>query len=430
MKLSKKALTALSFGMGALVFATTAFADVALGSGYDKLKKSIKYTSAQMDEGLKSFTLESVFSLKDGEKVLFQDTSTSKFDREKQAYEEINIGLEANGKTFNNYSYSDKDCDIRKYGSDEKYRVTEYENGKNNYGIGNFRDPFKEKTASEIEKIFDAAVGNLKNYVQLEELSDGRKEYKGSLSEAQIPTLISAVSSFLFREAVGNGGRGQNGLPQLESDIFIKSVSGNAVESKSGLLESVIGEVIVTGKDKQGAEHVMTFSGIIKLTEVGSTIITKPDLTEKEVERVSASGVMGISSKYIGKYKNEIVIEKDGKFVKAGERFIEITHVDDKIVSGSYSEVLKPGFESYGLYKDGFTFQINQTDSMRIFTYTNSSGKQETGIINESIDGKIYVNLGNEVQKNEDGEISGYSTTDQNENYRYFDSQFSRVFED
>lgn len=44
MKLSKKALTVLSFTIGASVFVTTALADMALGSGYDQLKGSIKFT--------------------------------------------------------------------------------------------------------------------------------------------------------------------------------------------------------------------------------------------------------------------------------------------------------------------------------------------------------------------------------------------------
>lgn len=42
MKLSKKSISVLSFTIGACVFVSTAFADMALGSGYDRLKNSVK----------------------------------------------------------------------------------------------------------------------------------------------------------------------------------------------------------------------------------------------------------------------------------------------------------------------------------------------------------------------------------------------------
>jgi hypothetical protein len=45
MKLSKKAITALSFTIGASIFISTAFADAMLGSGYDRLKGSAKTTA-------------------------------------------------------------------------------------------------------------------------------------------------------------------------------------------------------------------------------------------------------------------------------------------------------------------------------------------------------------------------------------------------
>ncbi len=52
MKLSKNAMTVLSFTIGACVFISTAFADMALGSGYDRFKGSIKKYRGADGEGI------------------------------------------------------------------------------------------------------------------------------------------------------------------------------------------------------------------------------------------------------------------------------------------------------------------------------------------------------------------------------------------
>ena len=120
-------------------------------------------------------------------------------------------------------------------------------------------------------------------------------------------------------------------LAEMESDIFVKKVSGTAVENQAGLLENVTGDVILSGKDKNGVQHDLTLNVVFKLSDIGTTKITKPDLTGANVEKVSHSG--GFTSKYVGTYKNNIVIEKDGEFVKIGERILEITSVENGKVS-------------------------------------------------------------------------------------------------
>ncbi len=57
MKLGKKGLLALSFVVGACMFVTTAFADMALRTGYHQLKDSIKHTSNWLASAEESYTL-------------------------------------------------------------------------------------------------------------------------------------------------------------------------------------------------------------------------------------------------------------------------------------------------------------------------------------------------------------------------------------
>lgn len=108
---------------------------------------------------------------------------------------------------------------------------------------------------------------------------------------------------------------------------------GSAIENKAGYLENVTGDITLSGKDKNGVQHDLNLNVIVKLSEVGNTKITMPDLTGAKVEKVSYSN--GFSSKYVGKYKTISLWRKDGKFVKIGERMLEITSVDNDKVKGN-----------------------------------------------------------------------------------------------
>jgi hypothetical protein len=423
MKLSKKSMTALSFAIGACLFVSTAFADTLIGSGYDRLKGTAKTTAAQMEKGLNNYTIEALFTLKDNDQSLFQTSIVHKIDTEKNASEETTVTQKSDGKTTSNYSYSDNKTSIWKSGVDDKYYVTEFPEDVKRVERSKFTSPFNEKGAPEIEKIVDALVGNLKDYVQVEESADGGKVYTGSLSEAQVPAVVNAVSSFAIKQMIDNQSRMEKDskLPEIESDIFVKKVLGTAVENKAGLLENVTGDVILTGKDKNGAQHDLTLNVVAKLSDIGNTKITMPDLKGANVEKVSQSG--GFSSKYVGTYKNNIVMEKDGKFLKIGERTLEITSVDKDKVTGKYSETVKPGFEADYPDKYDFTFEYNSNDSksMSNFTYKNAKGEQENGHISPSSPGKIYLDLNIEIM----GENSYRSN-----NKPYFDGEFDRTFEE
>lgn len=415
MKLSKKGMTILSFTIGACLFVSTAFADTLLGSGYDRLKQSAKTTAALMEKDLKNYTIEALYTLKDNNQNLMQGSTVAKMDTEKQVTEENTVTKNAKGETTSKYSYSDKKLSIHKGGTEDTYYVTEYPASVDRTGAVEFDNPFKENGAQEIEKIVDALVGSLKDYVQVEEGTDGGKVYSGSLSEAQVPALVNAVSSFGIKQMLNE----EANLPEIESDIFVKKVAGTAVENKAGYLESVTGTIMLSGKDKNGTQHDLNLDVIVKLSEIGNTKIIMPDLTGAKVEKVNYSG--GFSSKYAGKYKNDIVMEKAGKFVKIGERTVEIISVENDKMTGKYSETVIPGFETEYPDKDEFTFEYNPSATFNnSFNYTDAKGEQKTGMIHPSSGGKIYVDINVEIiNKN------SYKSN----NKPYYDQQFNRIFE-
>lgn len=415
MKLSKKSITVLSFTVGACLFVSTAFADALLGSGYDRLKDSAKNTAAMMENGLNNFTVETLYTLKDNDQTLLQSSSFSKMDTVNQVSENTEVTKNAKGETTSNYSYSDKQQSINKNALDNTYYVFEnpaYMN-RDLKGPAEFRNPFKENGAAEVEKIVDAVVGSLKDYVQVEEGTDGGKVYSGSLSEAQVPAIVNAVSSFGIKQMLDN----ERDLPAIESDIFVKKVVGTASENKAGYLENLTGDITLSGKDKNGVQHDLNLNIMVKLSEIGSTKITKPDLATAKVEKVSRTN--GFSSKYVGTYKNDIVLDKDGKFVKIGERTVEITSVEGDKVTGKYSESVKPGFESEYPNKDAFNFEYNPATSPT-FTYTDAKGEQKSGMIHPNPAGKIYLNIN---IGSADGNMIKSSVK------ASYDGEFTRVFE-
>ncbi|MCY9657721.1 hypothetical protein P5G65_26635 [Paenibacillus chondroitinus] len=413
MKLSKKSVTVLSFTIGACLFVSTAFADTLLGSGYDRLKGSAKTTANMMEKDMKNYTLEALYTLKDNDKTLIQGSTSQKMDVEKQMKEENTTTKDANGETTSRYYYSDITKSVNKNGSDNTYYVTEYPASDRKNRTVDFKNPFKEKGAPEIEKIVDAVVGGLKDYVQVEEGPEGGKVYSGSLSETQVPAVLNAVSSFGIKQMLND----ERDLPTIESDVFVKKVVGTANENKAGYLENVTGDITLSGKDKNGVQHDLNLNVIVKLSEVGNTKITLPDLTGAKVEKVSYSN--GFSSKYVGKYKNDIVMEKDGKFVKIGERMVEITSVDNDKVKGKYSETVIPGYESEYPNKDVFDFEYDPAASST-FTYKDAKGEQKNGSIHQGATGKVYFEMNVEiVNENSYRSISK----------PYYDGEFSRIFE-
>ncbi|MNG20092.1 hypothetical protein D3C84_1043170 [compost metagenome] len=115
-------------------------------------------------------------------------------------------------------------------------------------------------------------------------------------------------------------------------------------------------------------------------------------------------------------------MDKDGKFVKIGERTVEVLSVDGDKITGKYSEVVKPGYEKENPNPDTFNFEYSPSTT-QTFSYTDAQGVQKSGTIYANPTGKIYFQKGLEVvEKN--GVVNRKSTMKTN-----YDGEFSRVFE-
>ncbi|RCX09612.1 hypothetical protein DFR58_13416 [Anaerobacterium chartisolvens] len=411
MKKNKKLVMAVSFCVGFALLGTTAFADIASRTGYDELKDAAKTTAAALEEKVQSFTFEASFILKDNNQVLSSQSSVSKTDNANQRSAHTSVSHEFDGSKTESRSYRDQNSRIYYNSVDDTYYVTEFTSPIKNSSV--FNNPFDEERAKDVEKIIDALVGGLKDYVVVDEKPDGSRELSGSLSEAQIPALVNAVSSFGIKQMVSERVRSNDSmpLPQIAEDIFVKSIKGNALVNKEGIVESVLASGILSGKDKDGVSHDLTMEILLKLTDINTTLVEKPDLSGKNVQthKQASEDENRISAKHIGKYKSDIVIEKDGVPVKIGERIIDVQNVAEKTLSAKYHEVYKEEYaDEYGTNITEFNINGEIQNSYNVtFEYKDSFMELSEIYFDPS---GIRLHLG--------GSFSGS-----------FDSMFSRVFD-
>jgi len=418
-KLGKKALIALSFAVGACLFLTTALADMTLGTGYDRLKEAVKRTSAQLEEGLDSYTLVSEYQMTIDGKVINHHVETMKVNATQRASETSSLTSGPDGKSYSWYEYRDEHIQASKrLTEDNKFYVTEYTNG--NRFWKSYTDPFQEDVASDMERIADALVGNLKDYVVVEPSADGGKVYSGHLSQMQVPTLVNAVLSFLLKQTIFDYNSSYKDIPRITEDVYVSQVSGRAEEDASGLLRSLTGKIIVSGADDDGVPHELVVDLNLQLTDIGSTTVTRPDLTGAVVEKYS-SDHFPFSSKYIGVYRNDIVLEETHRFVKIGERTLEITAVGNDSVTGRLYETVDPEYlDEFGREPLSIEFVTRQQDWSTVFEYKDENGVTYQAQIYPSRPGMIYI-YPNVIPDENGNVIYELLTT--------FDGEFRRVFE-
>lgn len=392
MKISKKAAMGISLAVGTLMFATTAFAEVASKNGYEQLKDALKYTADNCSSKLQNYTMDTSLVIKDSGKVLDQEDVVSKYDISKNAVETTSSSVAGENKEMQSYYYSDPDSDITYDSGDGTYKETDYASPKKN-NIA-FRNPFKEKSAADIEKIADAVIGNLKDYVVVNQKPDGTKELSGSISEAQIPAVANAIVSYKVKSEFGGNTSpyytAKYGKLKITDDVFVKQIKGNVTVNKDGLIQTLTGTGIISGKDEQGKVHELTFEVLVKLTDINSTSVKKPDLTGKNVEKSTAytngdenSDTISNPQMFIGTYKNDIVINKDNKFQKIGERIVEITNMDSSKVSGKYHEEYIKGYEEFSKNSKEIKFEASFDSKQKNYANikVNDNGKVITGNI-------------------------------------------------
>lgn len=419
-KRRKKFLMSIGLTVGMLLIVGTAFADSINKSAYDQLKDSVKTSAYEMLNTIESQTTSITLMLKDNDKTLYAMTQVEKSDLSGKRKEKKETFEYVGREKDDYYSYSDDSCLISYDLASNTYYVTEFiNNNPDTYNVTEFtnnnpddykpENPFESEYAKDVEKIFDALVGNLKNYVSIKVNADGTKEFSGSLEDAQIPALVNAIASFGSKQFFNSSSYRQvefegeyqeesiYGLPELSGDVSIKNVSANAIVNKDGIIQKGNIKGSLTGKDTVGNVHELSVEVLLSIDDINSTLVEKPDLTGKIVIKNIEDNKWDeniISKNYIGTYKRNIIIATKDSVTKIGEATLVISDISDGLVMGSYKEEYIAGYEEKYNDCSEFNFEADSYDSYSInFQFTDKSGNSQRGSVcfdDSSYDVQLY----------------------------------------
>lgn len=417
MRFSKKTATICAFVLGITILTGSALADTMLGSGFHSLKNSIKTTMTKLTNEVDNFSADIIVSAKVDGKVIAETTNNIKLDVANQA-KETSERIVNKGEIVEYYSYSDENQNIYKNREDGSYNVIEKRKN-NNDKSKIIENPFEDEQTKDAEKILDAFMGSLQDVIQIEE-SGEKKMYTGNISETQIPPLVNAISSFVFKYSLLDERNAERlDVPYPKSNIYLLNASGKAIENEEGIIESGIFTASISAQDSQGIEHVYSLDFSIDIKDINSTVVAAPNLDGQKVTYTKEG--YEFDSKYIGKYKNDIVKKEGNSFEKIGERFIEITSVENGNVKGKYYEVYNEGYEADTVRSFDFYSNSDESVHFTIINYTNEKGENKRGIIHSTGLQNICISF-NAIIDEDNG---GYSYSDEDG----LENTFVRIFE-
>jgi hypothetical protein len=278
--------------LGSLMLSATAYAAISGTSGYDVYKQALKNTYA-----VSSMTPKTEVTVKDNGNLLIKAATTTKLDKTNQAMSNtmtiVSGDLE---KTLDIYNQDGKT--ITKSSDSSVYTVTEPGmERKHQNDQWKQEDPGRIK---DIENVADALVGNVQNYITLNENSDGTKEVSLKLADSQVSPVINALASLVVKNADRQGGHGmyndkadtafitglRDKLPKLVDNIRVSTADLDATVSKDNLIQNQAENLVITGTDANGQNHELAISVTTGFTGFNSTTPDKVDLTGKQVKTV------------------------------------------------------------------------------------------------------------------------------------------------
>lgn len=294
--MNKKVITMLTaLVVGGTMLAGTAFATVTSTSGYDTYKAAVLKVPA-----ITNATANVDATVTDNKTVLLTANSLAKFNRGNNTSSEV-TDIKVGPKDLKAESYSQDGKRISKSPDSDVYTVFD-EGSEKNFEKKDKAD--NNQLQQGFEGLVDAYVGDRSNDFVAAPNADGSTTVTVNLDESNITPLDNAIVSFAIKVAEGNGFREKNFedkkdnitadlkslVPQLTSNITVKSVDAKAKISKEKVFESQDATITISGNDAQGTEHTVVITANVSLSDVGTTTPVKVDLTGKQVKTVTHKG--------------------------------------------------------------------------------------------------------------------------------------------
>lgn len=324
---------------GAVLFTTAAAADFLAGDAYTGAKKAVKETCAFLADKAPSVTIDAGYNVLFDQEVLLTGAATNKYDFDAYRTEVSSTETDESG-TYEVWRYEDEECSVRYSAYEDTYYVYPYGLSRD-YAI--LYNPFEDEMTDDLEKVFDAFVGNLKEFVNSKDNGDGVLYY-GELDSTQVPALPNTLAAFVTKYSFNDDYTlDRFGMPYL-SEIAVDSVTASMEVNEDNVIESAEGALVMVGYDEEGNEHTLRFEAFFKLYDInstdvsefdrsGKTIVDEPDWT---VEETATTYTIKFDDNDIGTYKTNLVELTDNGYEKTGEIVITFDDVDGDTVTGTY----------------------------------------------------------------------------------------------
>jgi hypothetical protein len=291
-----KKMTAIgvSIAVGVTLLATTAFATVSSTSGYDAYKSAIKNFMT-----VKNVTSNINVTVKDNENTVVSYSTDMKIDKDNMSMSKATtISSGGQNKTTNTYLEDGKT--ITKSSDSDVYTVIAMNPNKKQIGKMVNAAP-NDTRVKAIENVADAVVGNIQNYVKLDNPGTN-DDVSLKLSNDQVPAVVNALANLVeqtklnanekgIRKPLGQGMNITDKLPKLVDNIKISNVDLNAKIDNNNQMSSQDVTINVTGNDASGVSHTISIIVNAAFTDYNSTTPDKIDLTGKQVKEIQPKAI-------------------------------------------------------------------------------------------------------------------------------------------
>jgi hypothetical protein len=293
----KLALMGVGVAVGSMLLITSAYAGIGDAPGYNAYKSAVKSTV-----DIQNVTRNIDVSVVDNGASLLDVKSTLKSAGTEEPGS-ANVEIKGGTTTQSIQFFNQNGQKIVKTSGSDAYQIVDSKNrGKDGNKNEDHNGQNDAVMKQEMENIVDALVGNLKDYVTLND-TNGVKDIHFQLSGSQIPAVVNTVGSLFVKQGANAKVHSpkasetfgldvatlRDSLPKLTQDIKIETVAMNASVDADNHITNQAGELHVSGKDAQGTAHEVVVNLNIGLSNFNTTTPDTIDLTGKKVETVQPS---------------------------------------------------------------------------------------------------------------------------------------------
>lgn len=345
---NKKYFYPVLFLIGLLMFSGVVLADMGTDSAYEQLKRAMKKTISLTNTDVSAnFTSVAEMKMTDNGRLLEHTKNLRMQDDKTNTSLDRNERLKPDGNYMASIFYRNSQESISyDEGSDSYYLTKLHNQNMPPEGENRVNRIIEDERFKDIERIADAAVGNLKFYLNSEEKPEGTL-ITFSFTETQIPALVRAVGSFAVKQMFGNSyGNSEriNKYPELVKEISLNNADGKVLIENDILLD-LEADLEFSGVDRNGETHKVKINVSYRTNDIGTTIVKRPDLSGmKVVVNEAVKTAKRGYEKYVGKYSCDIVATVDNKFIKAGECTLDVKSFSDNTLNAVFTETYDPEY--------------------------------------------------------------------------------------